>query len=163
MWRRCSLVNPSLRRILVKHHLVYVVYTSWKCDKIRAFHCRNPVRSTCFGHMRSSSGIYNCQTATLHSITSLHVKCKRLSKSVFFLVFKRAIATGLNGRGSIPGRDKIFSLLHSVQTVSGDHPASYPMGTGWATFPGVKRLGREADQMPHLVPSLSVASSRHSI
>jgi hypothetical protein len=23
-----------------------------------------------------------------------------------------------------------FSLIHSVQTASGDHPASYPMGTG---------------------------------
>jgi hypothetical protein len=34
---------------------------------------------------------------------------------------------GLDGRGSIPGRGKSF--LHSVQTGSEAHPASYPMGT----------------------------------
>jgi hypothetical protein len=37
-----------------------------------------------------------------------------------------------------------FSLLHVVQTGSGVHPTSYPMGTG-GSFPGVKRQGREAD------------------
>jgi hypothetical protein len=37
-----------------------------------------------------------------------------------------------------------FSLLHVVQTGSGVHPTSYPMGT-WAVSPGVKRQGREAD------------------
>jgi hypothetical protein len=40
-----------------------------------------------------------------------------------------------------------FSLLHSVQTGSGVHPASYPNGTvGFS--PGVKRQGREADHSP---------------
>jgi hypothetical protein len=42
---------------------------------------------------------------------------------------------------------QIFSLLHSVQTGSGAHPESYPMGTG-ALSPGVKRPGREADHSP---------------
>jgi hypothetical protein len=39
---------------------------------------------------------------------------------------------GLDDRGSIPGRgnDGILSLLHHVQTGSGAHIASYPMGTG---------------------------------
>jgi hypothetical protein len=37
-----------------------------------------------------------------------------------------------------------FSLLHVVQTSSWVHTASYPMGTG-ASFPGIKRPGREAD------------------
>jgi hypothetical protein len=32
--------------------------------------------------------------------------------------------------GSIPGRGKRSVLLNSVQTGSGAHPASYPMGTG---------------------------------
>jgi hypothetical protein len=40
-----------------------------------------------------------------------------------------------------------FSLLHNVQTGSGAHPASYPMGTG-ATSPELKRSGREADHYP---------------
>jgi hypothetical protein len=40
-----------------------------------------------------------------------------------------------------------FFLLHVVQTGSGAHPASYPMGTG-GCFLGVKRQGREADHSP---------------
>jgi hypothetical protein len=39
-----------------------------------------------------------------------------------------ATSYGLDGRGSIPGRGKKFSLPHSVQTGSRAHPASYPMG-----------------------------------
>jgi hypothetical protein len=38
-----------------------------------------------------------------------------------------------------------FSLHQAVQTGSGAHPASYPMGTG-ALTQGVKRPGSEADQ-----------------
>jgi hypothetical protein len=37
-----------------------------------------------------------------------------------------------------------LSLLHSIQTCCGAHPASYIMGTGLLP-PGVKRPGREAD------------------
>jgi hypothetical protein len=37
-----------------------------------------------------------------------------------------------------------FSLLHSVQTDSGAHPASYPFDKEGFS-PGVKRQGREAD------------------
>jgi len=39
---------------------------------------------------------------------------------------------GLDDRDSIPGtcNDWIFSLRHRIQTGSGVHPASYPMGTG---------------------------------
>jgi hypothetical protein len=38
----------------------------------------------------------------------------------------------LDDQGSIPGKgnDGIFSLCHRVQTGSGVHPTSYPMGTG---------------------------------
>jgi hypothetical protein len=34
----------------------------------------------------------------------------------------------LDGQGSIPGRGKRVLLLHSIQTGSGAHPASYLMG-----------------------------------
>jgi hypothetical protein len=42
-----------------------------------------------------------------------------------------------------------FSLLHSIQTGSGDHPAPYPISTG-APFLELKWPGHEAD---HLRPS----------
>jgi hypothetical protein len=58
------------------------------------------------------------------------------------------IATGLTARVRFPAVHD-FSLPHSVQTDSGAHPASYPMGTG-ALSPGVKRLGCEAG---HSAPS----------
>jgi hypothetical protein len=48
----------------------------------------------------------------------------------------------------IPARAGNFSLRHRVlQTGSGPHPASYPVGTG-GSFPGVKWLVREADLSP---------------
>jgi hypothetical protein len=54
-----------------------------------------------------------------------------------------SIASGyrLDGQGSISGRGRYVSLLHSVQTGSVVHPASYP----WPVSLGVKRQGREAD------------------
>jgi hypothetical protein len=52
-----------------------------------------------------------------------------------------------------------FSSSPYVQTGSGAHPASYPMGTG-GSFPGGKaRPGRDADRSPHLVPRLSMSRS----
>jgi hypothetical protein len=46
---------------------------------------------------------------------------------------------GMDEPGSIPSSAR-FSLLHSVQTDSGAHPASYPTGTG-DSFPGGKAAG----------------------
>jgi hypothetical protein len=54
---------------------------------------------------------------------------------------------GLDDLGSIAGRGKSLSLLHSVQTNSGAHPASYPMGTGGVLL-GDKVAGCEADHSP---------------
>jgi hypothetical protein len=47
-----------------------------------------------------------------------------------------AMGHGLDGPGSIPAVQD-FSLLRSVQTGSGAHPASYRMGS----FPGGKAAG----------------------
>jgi hypothetical protein len=52
---------------------------------------------------------------------------------------------GIGDRFSAGTRD--FPLLHSDQAGPGAHPASYTMGTE-SSFPGVKRLGREADHSP---------------
>jgi hypothetical protein len=47
---------------------------------------------------------------------------------------------GLDGRSSICRRSKRFSLLDVIQTGSGTHPASYPVGTG-GSFPASKAAG----------------------
>jgi hypothetical protein len=47
------------------------------------------------------------------------------------------IATGWTDGVRLPAGARDFSLLHSVQTNCGAHPASYPMGTV-VTRPGVK-------------------------
>jgi hypothetical protein len=55
----------------------------------------------------------------------------------------------LDGRGSIPGRGKIFlTSLRRVQTGSGAYPASYLMDTQGIFSPGVKRPGNESDHSP---------------
>jgi hypothetical protein len=59
-----------------------------------------------------------------------------------------ALGYGLDDRGSrvrFSAEAENFSLHHRVQNGSGAHPVSYPTGTR-GFFPGVKRLGREADQ-----------------
>jgi hypothetical protein len=52
----------------------------------------------------------------------------------------------MDGRGSIPGSGKRFSVVHSFQTGSGVHVASYPMSP-WVLPPGVKGLGHEANHI----------------
>jgi hypothetical protein len=52
-----------------------------------------------------------------------------------------------------------FSSIPCVQTGSGAHPASYPMGTG-GLYPGAKRgRGVTLTTHPHLVPRLSMSKS----
>jgi hypothetical protein len=52
-----------------------------------------------------------------------------------------------------------FSLHHIVQSCPGGHPASCPMGTG-SSFPGVKRLEREAN---HSSPTSASAASNGKV
>jgi hypothetical protein len=55
---------------------------------------------------------------------------------------------GLEGLGSIVGGGEIFfSVLHSIQTVSGAHPGSYPMGIG-GSFRKAKRPRRDVYNSP---------------
>jgi hypothetical protein len=42
---------------------------------------------------------------------------------------------------------RLFSLRHRIQTGSGAHPASYPVGTGGNSL-GKRRAGREDDNSP---------------
>jgi hypothetical protein len=61
-----------------------------------------------------------------------------------------ALGYGLDDWGSrvrFPAGAGNFYLHHRVQNGSGAHPASYPMGTR-GSFPGVKRLKREAAHLP---------------
>jgi hypothetical protein len=50
------------------------------------------------------------------------------------------IATGWTVGDRFPAGERDFSLLHSVQTGSGNHLASYPMGAG-GSFPWSKVAG----------------------
>jgi hypothetical protein len=59
------------------------------------------------------------------NITLVPIITQRRDSSV-----RVAMGYWLEGRGSTPGRNKRFSPLHSVQTGSGTHPASYRMGIG---------------------------------
>jgi hypothetical protein len=61
-----------------------------------------------------------------------------------------ALGYGLDDRDSrvrFPAGAGNFSLHQRVQNGSGTHPATYPRGTR-GSFPGVKRLVREADHSP---------------
>jgi hypothetical protein len=51
-----------------------------------------------------------------------------------------------------------FSLLHNVQTDTGAHPASYPMGTG-GSFPGgkfnLKKYAENKDTLAYVANCIS--------
>jgi hypothetical protein len=51
-----------------------------------------------------------------------------------------------------PAGEKDFSSILCVQTVSGAHPSSYPMGAGGPFSGGKARPVRDADRSPHPVP-----------
>jgi hypothetical protein len=73
----------------------------------------------------------------------ISVRRVRIAQSILTLGY------GLDDWGSVPGRENYgnFSLCHCIQTGSGAHPASYPMGTG-ALFTGIKRPGLGAEHLP---------------
>jgi hypothetical protein len=69
--------------------------------------------------------------------------CNKLKEiNMIYLIEGAGIATGGTTEGSeFESRyDLEFSLLYVVQTGSGVHPTSYPMGTG-GYFPGDKATG----------------------
>jgi hypothetical protein len=60
--------------------------------------------------------------------------------------YRAGLRTGWSGV-RVPAGAGNFSLHHRVQTGSGAHRSSYPMGAR-DSFPGVKRPGRESDHSP---------------
>jgi hypothetical protein len=68
-------------------------------------------------------------------------------------------ATGWTAGARFSVRAKNLSLLHSVQTGSGAHAASYPTSTGCSSS-RLKRLGREAG---HSTPSVAEVKSSGAI
>jgi hypothetical protein len=59
---------------------------------------------------------------------------------------------GLDRWDSIPGRGKIFSLLHSIQTDSRTHLASYLMGTEGSFSKGKVARAMKLTVSLHIVP-----------
>jgi hypothetical protein len=64
---------------------------------------------------------------------------------VYLSLYSDGLRSARPGFDSRQGQRFFFSQFHSIETNSGIRPASYLMGTGVVLFPGVKRLGREAD------------------
>jgi hypothetical protein len=50
--------------------------------------------------------------------------------------------------GSIPGREKDFTLLNRVQTGCESYPAFHPTDAGGLFSLGIKWAGRESDRLP---------------
>jgi hypothetical protein len=63
-----------------------------------------------------------------------------ISESLIFCFAKHTPLDVRVSRVRFPAKAGNFSLHHRVQTGSGAHPASYPMGTG-CSFPGGKVAG----------------------
>jgi hypothetical protein len=66
---------------------------------------------------------------------------------------------GLDDGVQSPREEEDFSSSLCIQTGSGAHPASCPMGTGGPFSRSKAWLGRDADYSPHLVLSLRMSRS----
>jgi hypothetical protein len=66
------------------------------------------------------------------------------------------VVTACTAGVQFSARAKDFSLLYSVQTGSGAHPASHKIGTGGSFPTGAKQPGHEDD---HLHPSSVVVKN----
>jgi hypothetical protein len=89
----------------------------------------------------------HCRGVKVVKISSLDViKIRKIHSIPIYPTSLRSIllsgARGFNFR-----QRQYFSLPQSVQTGSGTHPASYPVGTG-SDFLGVKRPRRESHRSP---------------
>jgi hypothetical protein len=107
-----------------------------------------------FYHLAKSFLLWNKDMAGKCKITIYNV-CRGSSGSIVsdYGLDDRAIEV------RSPTGEEDFSSSPCVQTGSGAHPASYPMGTG-VLSPGVKRSwGMTLTTHPHLVPRLSISRS----
>jgi hypothetical protein len=88
---------------------------------------------------------FNCITMELTQYIFLVYLMSWIGAMVAQLVWQLATGWVTEGWSLSPCRVKNF--LHVIQTGSGAHLASYSVGTG-SSFPGIKRLGHEADHSP---------------
>jgi hypothetical protein len=115
----------------------------------------SPISSGCSAYVSPSELRYCCYYIIIIVVVVVVVVVVVI---IIIIIIDRPVyilGYGLDDRGSIPDRgdDVIFSLHHHVQTDSGAHPASYPVGTGTLT------PGREADHSRHLMPKLRMRGS----
>jgi hypothetical protein len=93
--------------------------------------------------------MYKCEKGT-HNAKTLqyrHHCCNEAEDFPSRTALTMKEKTKYRSRVRFPAGAGNSSLHHRVQTGSGAHPPSYPMGT-MGSFPGVKRPGREADHSP---------------
>jgi hypothetical protein len=106
-------------------------------------------------HPHNLTSLISIFVSVFRVVVSEGVSATKILFTFLFFLQNRGSSVSIETRllagrpGSIPGggSDGIFSLRHSVQTGSGDHPASYPMGTSGYN-PRVKAAGSEADHSP---------------
>jgi hypothetical protein len=89
--------------------------------------------------LRTENGVYFIHNRPALTTVEIQYRQNRLTINTFYFASAFIITEprefnrytdGLGGMGSIPARDKNFSLLPSVQTGSGAHQAPYSVGTG---------------------------------
>jgi hypothetical protein len=82
----------------------------------------------------------------IHNSELIYLQCQ-LKFWFCSVLFVEILVMDWTTEGSSSSHDSVKNFLHVVQTGSGVHPTSYPIGTG-ALSPMVKRLGRDADHSP---------------
>jgi hypothetical protein len=122
-------------------NIVYISCLSYACYVPLPSHLPDVITLIIFGEvykLRSSSLWSLLQPPVTSSLLGLKILLRQ--SWIVDIYSKLVYSPNWGNRGSISGGAWNFFLRHPLQTGSGSHSASYPMGTG-SSFPGGKAAG----------------------
>jgi hypothetical protein len=134
----------SLNICYIKEGKAYYYYELYGCVIDLQWSILCSQKKTATGHCsESTESVFDNFKVHFNIILPFNLMGDGIAQSVY----RRAVSWTSEGLQFKSRQGQDFTSLHVVQTGSGAHPSFYSVGTR-GSFPGVKRLVREADHSP---------------